>query len=421
MINHSSSQRCASVILLACLCTWAVHWAEAQFVPPGGGAPGGGGTTTGRTGSRGGSSGSTARDYGNNTQVGDAMISSDPETRKLFIITDDETALQISQVVSNLDRPKPQVLIKVVFLEITHNTGSDIGIEGSYGKNFGNSFVSGLTTNFGVVSNAVVPTSIIPGMGRSFAGGSNIFGLGATGTTAPGAGLYQVLGQDYTVTLRAIAQAGNAEVVSRPSILTRNSQPATITVGQSVPLISNVRFDTFGNAINSVTYTDVGVILRVTPFISHDSMVEMILSPELSSVSATETVPISAGVNAPVIDKRTADTVVVTPDGQTVIVGGLMGRTKTQADSKIPFLGDIPLLGNLFKRKVKSDVKTELMIFLTPHVVRAPGQLAALSASEQTKLPMTPNQFTEDELNKFLDGLPIKKPADTSKKAPKKK
>ncbi len=419
MINQSFSKRIASGLLLACLCSWAATWAEAQFVPPTG-TPGG--STTGRTGSRGGS-GTSARDYGNNTQVGDAMISSDPESRKLIIITDEDTNLQISQVVSNLDRPKPQVLIKVVFLEITHNTGSDIGVEGSYGKNIGNSFTSGLVTNFGVVSNAVVPTSIVPGMRSGFAGGSNVFGLasGGSGIAPPGAGLYQVLGQDYTVTLRAIAQAGNAEVVSRPSILARNSQPATITVGQSVPLISNVRFDTFGNAINSVTYTDVGVILRVTPFITKDGMVEMILSPELSSVSATETVPISAGVNAPVIDKRTADTVVVTPDGQTVIVGGLMGRTKTQSDSKIPFLGDIPLLGNLFKRKTKSDVKTELMIFLTPHVVRAPGQLAALSASEQVKVPMTPNQFTEEELNKFLEGLPIKKPAEAGKKDSKKK
>ena len=89
------------------------------------------------------------------------------------------------------------------------------------------------------------------------------------------------------VTLHAIAQAGNAKVLSRPSILARNNQPATITVGQSVPLITGVRYDNFGNAINSITYQDVGVILRVTPFITGDGLVEMIVSPEISRLDPT--------------------------------------------------------------------------------------------------------------------------------------
>jgi type II secretory pathway component GspD/PulD (secretin) len=141
--------------------------------------------------------------------------------------------------------------------------------------------------------------------------------ISAIGTTPPGAGLYQVLGSDYQATLRAIAQAGKTEVLSRPSILARNNQPATITVGQSVPLITNVRYDNFGNAINSVSYEDVGIILRVTPFISsNDGLVEMIVSPEISSLT-DQTVAIANGVSVPVIAKRSADTVVVTPDGQT--------------------------------------------------------------------------------------------------------
>src|SRR5205814_4698876 len=98
------------------------------------------------------------------------------------------------------------------------------------------------------------------------------------------AGLYQIFSEDYTVTVRAIAAAGKAKVLSRPSVVARNNQPATITVGQSVPLITNVRFDTFGNAINSVTYQSVGIILRVTPFITSDGMVEMILSTENSDL-----------------------------------------------------------------------------------------------------------------------------------------
>src|SRR5262249_40891894 len=153
----------------------------------------------------------------------------------------------------------------------------------NYTKNIGNPFVSGYTTNFtvinpGTATAAVVPKSVTP-INQSLAL-SNIFWLR---NNAIG-GLYQLFSQDYQVTLHAIATAGKARVLSRPSVVARNNQPATITVGQSVPLVTNVRFDNFGNAINSVIYQPVGIILRVTPFISEDNLVEMILSPETSAL-----------------------------------------------------------------------------------------------------------------------------------------
>lgn len=343
--------------------------------------------------------GSGTRQYENSTTVGSATISSDPESGRIIVITDEETSLHISQVISNLDIPKPQVLIKVVFLEVTYNNSSDIGIEGGFrnqnvgggssqgslqgGNIFGASGLNSIATNLNAVN---LPISAI-------------------GATPPGAGLYQVIATDYQATLRAIAQAGRTEVLSRPSILARNNQPATITVGQSVPLITNVRYDNFGNAINSVEYTDVGIILRVTPFISNDGLVEMIVSPEISSLT-DQTVAIANGVSVPVIAKRAADTVVVTPNGQPVIIGGLMQNNKTGTDNKIPLLGDIPLIGNLFKRQIKSNSKTELLIFMTPHIVETPGQLLALSETERAAAVLPKKAFTEKDMNQFLNELP---------------
>src|ERR1044071_8165510 len=180
---------------------------------------------------------------------------------------------------------------------------------------------------------------------------------------------------------------------------------ATITVGQSVPLVTSVSYNGLnGTPVSAITYQDVGIILRVTPFITSDGLVEMIVSPQISQLSE-QSVTVAAGVTAPVIDLRSADTVVVTPDGQTVIIGGLMQNIKTQGESKIPFLGDIPLLGNLFKHKIKSGAKTELIIFLTPHIVKAPSELAALSAKEKANAQLTPKAFTENELNRYLDTL----------------
>jgi type II secretion system protein D len=402
--QHSKWHKHFSGILVLCL--GLVLHADAQQ-RSGGGIGGAARSTASTTG------GTTARPYPNNSAIGDAYFSIDPETRRVVFIADEATAKSLAQVLTNLDRPKPQVLIKVVFLEVTRDDSSDIGVEGYYSKNLGNSWNSGMVTNYAVVSNTIVPTSITPGRSSSFFGGTNFFGLPSPADFSGGNGIYRILGQDFMVTLHAIAQAGKAKVLSRPSILARNNQPATITVGQQVPLITNVRYDTFGNAINSVTYTDVGVILKVTPFITSDDLVEMIVAPSISRIDPSPGIPISAAannttINAPIIDIRSADTVVVTPDGQPVVIGGLMQNTKGETTTKIPLLGDIPLLGNLFQRKQKSDSKSELIIFLTPHIVAAPTELAALTAKERERSAAAKG-LSEEELNKFLDELPKKK------------
>ena len=392
MIKQTTNWHRYSTTILG-LCLGLVLQADAQTRGGGtGGGFGGGGFGGGTSGSRSSTSssaGSTSRTYPNNTTIGDAYFSIDPETHRVVYIADEATAKYIGQVLTNLDRPKPQVLIKVVFLEVTLNDASDIGIDATYGKSFGGSngtnYLALATNTFGM-----------PGSSSTFAGAN---------------GIYQILGQDFTVTLHAIAQAGKSKILSRPSILARNNQPATITVGQEVPLITGTTYDSLGNTHNAYNYTSVGVILKVTPFITEDGLVEMMVSPQISQLDPGPGIAISAGataasvITAPIIDIRSADTVAVTPDGQTVVIGGLMQTTKTETTTKIPFVGDIPLLGNLFKRTQMSDSKSELIIFLTPHIVMAPRELAALSARERDKSDASKG-LTEKELDKFLDQLP---------------
>lgn len=358
--NHRSLQRLPIIFWLLAISIGSLY-AQQGFQ-----TQGGLGTATGQQ-----------RQYPSSTMVGEALITADPETRRIIVITDEETSQYVSQVVTNLDQPKPQVLIKVVFLEVTYRNSSDIGFEG------------------GLRSRLDGSTSLTA---------SNLFGLASQGATPapPGAGLYQIIGRDFEATLRAIAEAGKTEVLSRPSILARNNQTAVITVGSELPFITNTRLTETGQTINTIQYEDIGIILRVTPFITSDGMVEMIVSPEISTLT-DQTVPITAGASAPVIAKRAADTVVVTPNAQTVIIGGLMENNKTERDSKIPLLGDIPLLGNLFKRKVKENTKTELIIFLTPHIVQHPSYLVGLSADERKKVKMAPKAFSEEEMDRFLN------------------
>ena len=370
-LNHIAKMGWISTTVIALLTTGLVSL-QAQF----GGFGGGLGNQQ-------------TRQYQNATQVGEALIEVDPETRSVIVITDEDTNLQIDQVLKTLDRPKPQVLIKVVFMEVTHRDDLDVGMEGAWSK------VSGSTTN--IVQSA--------------------FGLATPGQ----GGLYQLLDSDFNVTLRAISEAGKVEVLSRPSILARNNQEAIITVGQTVPFIDNVNFLQGGQQVNTVTYRDIGIILRVTPFITQDGMVEMIVAPEISTIT-DERVTISDGVEAPVFAKRAAETVVVTPHGRTVIIGGLMEKNKIESKRKVPLLGDIPILGWAFSRTVKEDTKTELLIFLTPYIVQDPRQLGEMTALESKNSQLPSKAFTEEELDQFVGEVEgLKKEEDIEEDKKKKK
>jgi general secretion pathway protein D len=374
----------------------------------GGGGGGGGMGGIGSLLGGGGSSGSTSRrsssssSYAAPGTVGDAIFSINPETRSIVAIADEKTQEYIKQVIDSLDEAKPQVQINVLFIEVTHNDSSDIGIEGGFGNNVGGGVQSSVAQSFGL--GAV-------GMATNTAILQNMLGQPASSFAAPGAGMWTLNGQNYNVTLRAIAQAGKAKVLSRPSIVVRNNQPATITVGQSVPLITSVRFDNYGNAINSVSYTSIGIILQVTPFINKDGTVEMILDPEISDLVAdrSQWVPISSGsagnASAPLINQRSADTVVCVPDRETVTIGGLMANSKADSETKIPVLGDIPLIGNLFKRKTKTDTKTELIIMLTPTIINNSRQFAALTQHDNAQSKAAKG-LTDEEKETYIGTAP---------------
>lgn len=377
----------------------------------GGGGFGGGFGGTGGAGRTALGANATSRQYPASGTIPDAYFSIDPETRRVVVIAPEEAMPYVMQVLTNLDRPKPQVLIKVVFIEVSRANSLDFGVEGGWTKGVGTSAGNPTTANganvFGLGGlNSAASNLTLNALGQPISSFQSTASTVANGN----AGLFQLLNKDYQVTVRAIAQAGNVKVLSRPSILARNNQPAQIVVGQQVPLITSVSYNGLnGTPINAFTYQNVGVILNVTPFITSDGLVEMIVSPTVSSIDPTTSVPISQGVTAPVIDTRSANTVVMTPDGQPVVLGGLMQSSKNLTDTKIPVLGDIPLLGNLFKRKQKSDLQSELIIFLTPHIIQAPTQMAGLSASERAKSSAV-NSMPEAELNRFIDTLPAAAP-----------
>ncbi|MGO8764198.1 MAG: type II secretion system protein GspD [Limisphaerales bacterium] len=410
-IQHCNWKILAGVLALTMGATIGAYAQARGGGGGGGGGRGGGGFGGGGFGGGGFGGGfglnanNSSSQYNNNGAVGSATFSVDPDTHTLTVVTDDQTMEQVREVIASLDRPKPQVLIKVVFLEVQHNNDLDIGVEGGWTGNAGNNQVSAANI-FGLAGLNNVATNFTA-LGSALPAG---FPTPTSNNTLSSGGLYQVLGSDFQATVRAIAQTGKAQVLSRPSILARDGQPATILVGQKVPLVTGLSYQSVGAntvPINNITYTPVGIQLDVTPYIS-ENYVEMIVTPQDSEVDPTQTEPIGGGVNAPVIDTRAADTVVVTPDGQTVVIGGLMENDKSSSSSKVPLLGDIPVLGALFRSKSSSDAKTELMIFLTPHIVHQPGELAGVSSGTYPPTGFITNSVSEKELDQFLDRVPVK-------------
>ncbi len=384
----------------------------------------GGGTSAANSGTA-----SSTRTYRNATQLGDALIQIDPETRALIIVADEDTNKEISKVITNLDRPKPQVLIKVLFAQVTLDNDSDIGVEGNYHFNVGSAPISSLlttavsaatgATTSGSTTTTSPSSTITTTRTNPVTGGttttvtSNVpYSTNTSGTAGPGTnfglssattGGFFTLDTKYaTATLYALAQKGKVAVLSRPSILARNNQEAVILVGQSVPIPNgNVISDTGSNS-TSVTYQDVGIILRVTPFITTNKNIEMIVSPEISSLS-NQTVQISQNFSAPIINKTSAETVVVTPDKTTVVIGGLMQKTDSTQVNKVPLLGDIPVLGNAFKRTTKVSNKTELVIFMTPYIVEGTDRLEDQSVDDVNRTDLPKEAFTPKDLTQYLD------------------
>ena len=367
----------------------------------GGAAFGGGGGAGAVAGARGNAANGNSA-YNNNGQVGTAQISVDPVTHNLVIIADEETKEQIYRVLAELDVPVPQVLIKAVFLEVDDSKALDFGVQGNYNgfsHNFG--VITGYITNYSLTTPSTVvanpaggstttygtptigPSGLTPlttsySVNNGFGVPASLSGSGGNG------GLYQIMGNDFTGTIQALATAGKAQVLSRPSVLARDGQLAEIVVGQSVYLPSSVSLTAVGGTGTTVpsingSYQNVGIQLDVTPFIGKNRLVQMILEPQITSIDTSTPGQVIEGaslftsaVYAPNLLKRSANTVVITPDGQTVVIGGLISNQKSSSESKVPLLGDIPVLGNLFKFTSKANGKDELLMFITPHVVQMP-------------------------------------------------
>ncbi len=283
----------------------------------------------------------------------------------------------IQALVEEMDRPRPQVLIKVLIADVTLDENTQFGVEGFWENKM---HVRGgdLATNR---------------LGTDFA-------LATQGFS------YLLTGDEFQASLNMFAREGRLKVLATPRILALDNQTANISVGKEVPRISNTTVNQLGNTVNTVQYENIGILLDVTPLINPDGLVTLTVAPEISDVaSESESVEISPGVRNPTFNVNRASTTVAVRNGTTVVIGGLIRETMDDSVQKIPVLGDIPLIGTFFSNTTQRKVKRELMIFLTPYVAFTARELEEITQLEKSKLKLMDPRDIQAESDTWLDRM----------------
>lgn len=341
--------------------------------------------------------------------AGGITITADKASNALIIVASPSDYQNLSQVVKQLDKRRRQVYVEAMIVEASMDKLRDLGVKWRATATKGGSPVA--IGGFGTIDTAAMQ-GIIQGLeGATLGGLGNFLNIPIT-----------TIGSDGTATTTTLKVPGFAalfsldefrdvvNVLSTPQILTSDNKEAEILVGENVPFISQSQTSVAASGtavpgiLNSIARQDVGIILRITPQITEGDHVKLDIYQEISSVkNQSDTLTVSVG---PTITKRSTKTAVVVKDSQTVVIGGLIQEKDEEITTKMPILGDIPILGWLFKQKSVSKNKTNLLVFLTPSVVKEPARLAQITRDKEKEFGVSEKRFAGGELLvKFKDGI----------------
>jgi general secretion pathway protein D len=302
----------------------------------------------------------------------------DPRTNSLLVMATKEDMLRIEELIRNVDTAVSQVQIEVIIAEVTLNNELDVGV-----NIFKRLFDEGQVSQTG--GSGTGPTSPLQLPKASDLSSELISNLPAAAAFAGSGGLtyfatFQNLKLDAVI--HALATTAKGKVLSTPVIQTMDNQEANILVGESVPVPVSTVSSVIGNTgtlatgqLNSnIEYKDAAIELTVTPRINPNGYVRMDIQQKVNDFGASVQVN---GTSIPTITKREAKSSVAVQDGSTIVLGGLIKENKTVSETKVPFLGDIPFFGQVFKSKTSNKIRNELIIFIRPTVMRNDAEAVA--------------------------------------------
>jgi general secretion pathway protein D len=292
-----------------------------------------------------------------------STIQAYPATNSLVIIAPDHVYNSLRGVIDKLDVRRAQVFVEALIVEVSASLSSEFGIQWQdlTGLNGSGSQVIGGTNFGGVAQNIIGAAQNITTVGT----GLNI-GIVRGTLNIPGVGQVLNLG----ALARALESNQKNNILSTPNILTLDNEEAKIVVGQNVPFLTGsytLSNNASTNPFQTIERRDIGLTLKITPQVAEGGTVKLKVFQEVSSVVPTNSNVRSADL---ITNKRSIESTVLVDDGQIVVIGGLIQDDTKNSNDKVPLLGDIPFLGNLFKYQTKNRDKTNLMVFLRPVVLR---------------------------------------------------
>jgi general secretion pathway protein D len=324
-------------------------------------------------------------------------ITADKATNSLVVIASPADYQSLLQVIKQLDKRRRQVYVEAMIVEASINKLRELGAKWRLtAEKDGDPVLIG---GFGTIDSSAVQ-NIVQGLsGMSVGGLGNFIDIPFTTTGSDGTPTTSTLtipGFAAVFSLNEFKDAVN--VLSTPQILTSDNKEAEIIVGENVPFISSRERDvtTTNTVLNNIERMDVGIKLKLTPQITEGDYVKLDLYQEISAViQESAVITITVG---PTITKRSTKTSVVVKDNQTVVIGGLMQEKDEESVTKVPFLGDIPVLGWLFTQKSLSKNKTNLIVFLTPHIIKGAEEIERLTEAKKIEFARVEDTYKQGEL-----------------------
>ena len=303
----------------------------------------------------------------------DIKITADPETNTLIVTASKEEYMVLEEVIKQLDIPRRMVYLEALIMEVSIDKQFEIGAEwgglGSFHDETGTLGAGFSKSNFNLINGVSKGTA---GMASGATLGILKKGVKIGGTYFP----------DIGTVVNAFQKDSDINIIATPQILTTDNKEATITVGENVPYITSKNSSSTGSTqdYTNYEYKDVGTTLKITPQINQANLLRLDIAVEVTRLKS------EAGVATPTTYKRSAATTVVVHNQEIVVIGGMIGQDATSGDYKVPLLGDVPVLGWLFKTHENSGRKTNMFIFIAPRIVNSTPELADLYYKKRDKL-----------------------------------
>jgi general secretion pathway protein D len=321
----------------------------------------------------------------------DVQISYDKATNSLVIIAEPYEYLILEGIIKKLDIPRTMVYVEALIMEVTATKALELGVEwrlggpyqGGYGEGRkGGVWIGGYSTSDALVSGlsrGLLPSGLTAGViGRAITLGDRTFAsIGAF--------------------VRAISTDSDFSIIATPQILTLDNEEAVIEVGQNIPYVTSIdqATSTDTERVQTYEYRDVGITLKVTPHINQKGLVRLQIEKSIKVV--LQSTALGGTVLAPTTAYRKAKTTIVVKNGQTAVLGGLLDNRITKGKNQVPYLGSVPILGWLFKDTSDRDEKTNLMLFLTPHVIKDVKEIKKLQKQKKEEMDKKEKKGTEEK------------------------